>query len=90
MLFGEGTPKSARFRAYVDGKLIEHTDPRTKQVLKEFDAASLAKTCGGNVHFNQVIAEGLDANIPHTLEIEPLFSADDQELRIASLCTAGS
>lgn len=88
MLFGEQTTRSGRFRVYVDGRLVEHQHPRTKKMEKEFDAGWLAKMCGGNVHLTQVIVEGLDPSVEHTLEIEPVLEAD-QELRIESICVAG-
>jgi len=90
MFFGEGTEKSGRFRAFVDGKLVERAEPDGKPPLKEFDAASLAKIIRGNGHFAQVIAEGLDPALEHTLVIEPVFVHDkEQELRLESICVAG-
>ena len=38
----------------------------------------------------QVIAESLDPEVEHTLEIEPLFSEGaGQELRLESICVSG-
>ncbi len=79
LLFGEGTTKSGKYRAYIDGKLV-----------KEFDAASIAARSNGNTHHWQVISENLDVSVDHTLEIELVFAADtEQELRIESICVAG-
>lgn len=90
MLFGEGTEKSGKFRALIDGKLVERAEPDGKPPLKEFDAASLAKLIHGNGHFAQVIAEGLDPASEHTLVIEPVFDGDkEQELRLESVRVAG-
>jgi lysophospholipase L1-like esterase len=90
MLFGEATPTSGRYRAYVDGRLVEHKSPDGKETLTEYDAGQLARRLGGNTHHAQVIAEGLDPQIEHTLEIEPLFDpATEQELRLESVCVAG-
>jgi len=80
LLFGEKTLKSCKYRCTLDGKVVEHQDWATKKTLAEFDASS--KQFGGNTHLTQVIAEGLDPAIEHTLEIEPLFEGDgEQELR---------
>ena len=89
-VLGEGTEKSGKFRALIDGKLVERAEPDGKPPLKEFDAASLAKLIHGNGHFAQVIAEGLDPSVEHTLVIEPLFAeGKEQELRLESICVAG-
>lgn len=88
MLFGEKTLRGCKYRCYIDGKVVEHTDWATKKVLTEFDASS--KQFGGNTHLTEVIAEGLDPSADHTLEIEPLFAeGEEQELRIESICVAG-
>ena len=88
LLFGEKTPKSCRYRVWLDGKIVEHKEGQPPKVLDSFDASS--KQFGGNVHLTQVIAEGLDPKADHTLEVEPLFAGDEeQELRIESLCVAG-
>jgi len=85
-LFGEKTLKSAPYRVRIDGKVVEHK-VRDK-TLTEFDAS--AKPFGGNTHLSQFIATGLDPAVDHTLEIEPLFAADqEQELRLESICVAG-
>ena len=90
MLFGEGTEKSGKFRVLIDGKLVERAEPDGKPPLMEFDAAWLAKLIHGNGHFAQVIAEGLDPSVEHTLVIEPLFAeGKEQELRLESICVAG-
>jgi hypothetical protein len=84
MLFGEGTMKSGKYRAYIDGK------PATGMAPGGFDSASLSSRANGNTHHTQIIAENLDSNTDHTLEIEPLLSPDlEQELRLESICVAG-
>ncbi len=88
MLLGEGTPKSGKYRVYIDGAAVTHT--ANGKSLSEFDAGELARRCGGNVHHAQVIATGLDTAREHTLEIEPVFEAgSEQELRLESVCVAG-
>jgi lysophospholipase L1-like esterase len=90
MLFGESTPRSCKYRAYVDGQLVEHKSPDGKEILKEFDAGFLANLVKGNAHHAQVIATGLDAAADHALEIEPIMAGDaEQELRLESICVAG-
>lgn len=88
LLFGEKTPKSCRYRVWLDGKAVEHKEGQPPRALDSFDASS--KQFGGNVHLAQVVAEGLDPKADHALEIEPLFATDEeQELRIESVCVAG-
>jgi hypothetical protein len=90
LLFGESTPKSAKYRVTIDGKLIEHKSNDGKEMLKEFDAGYLANMVKGNAHHYQVIATGLDPSAEHTLVIEPVMAADaEQELRLESICVAG-
>ena len=90
LLFGEGTPKSGRYRAFIDGKLVERPGPNAKEPLREFDAASIAAPSKGNTHHVAVIATGLDPATDHTLRIEPVFAPDkEQELRLESICVAG-
>jgi hypothetical protein len=89
MTFGEGTPLSARFHAYVDGRLAEHAVGKTMST--EFDTGRVARPSNGNTHSVELIAEGLDPETEHTLEIEPLWPADDKEaeIRVESICVAG-
>ena len=54
MLFGEATPTSGRYRAYLDGRLVEHKSPDGKETLTEYDAGQLARRLGGNTHHAQV------------------------------------
>jgi hypothetical protein len=90
LLFGEGTPKSGRYRAFIDGRLVERPVPNAKEPLREFDAASIAAPSRGNTHHVAVIATGLDPAVDHTLRIEPVFAPDqEQELRLESVCVAG-
>lgn len=88
MLFGESTPSSAKYRALIDGQVVEHKSGG--KVLTEFDGGYLGNMLRGNTHLAQVIAEGLPAETQHTLEIIPLFTGEaDQELRLESICVAG-
>ena len=85
MLFGESTPKSVRYRVWIDGKLVEHREGGANSpLLEEFDAGKFGRRAGGNVHHVQVIATGLDPLKPHTFELEPIFDAPGQELRLES------
>jgi hypothetical protein len=91
LLFGESTPKSVKYRVWIDGKLVEHREGGAKSpMLTEFDAGTFGRRAGGIVHHVQVIATGLDPKEPHSLEIEPIFDAPGQELRLESICTAGA
>jgi lysophospholipase L1-like esterase len=90
MLLGESTPQSGKFRVYLDGKHVPHKSADGKQEFPEFDAAAFATRVGGNAYLVQVLAEGLDLEKEHTLEIEPVFDDNvDQELRLESICIAG-
>ncbi len=90
MLFGEATPKSGKYKVYIDGKLIPRKSNDGKIVADEFDAGEFGKRVNGNAHHVQILAEGLEAG-PHTLEIEPDFDpALSQELRLESICVAGA
>jgi hypothetical protein len=90
MLFGECTLKSGKYRIYIDGKPVPRRAGDGKILGEDFDAGDFAKRAAGNVHLVQVLAEGLDDSVEHTLEIEPTFSGDTpQELRIESICVAG-
>jgi lysophospholipase L1-like esterase len=88
LLFGEGTPASGKYRAYLDGKLAER--PAGKEIVSVFDAAGIAGPSHGNAHHYQVLAEHLDPAVEHSLKIEPLLSSEkEQELRLESVCVAG-
>lgn len=90
MLFGESTTKSAKYRVYIDGKLVERKSNDGKTTIKDFDAGDLANKVNGTCHHAQVLIESLDATVEHTLEIEPIFAGDkEQELRFESICVAG-
>ena len=88
MVFGESTPTSGKYRAYIDGKLVEKRSDDGQSVQSEFDAGHLGRLVKGNTHLAQVIVEGLDPAVERTLEIEPVLNPD-QELRIESICVAG-
>jgi hypothetical protein len=80
LLFGESTPASGRFKVLIDGKpAVSESGPQGV-----YDARSTA----GTTHLVRIVAEGLDAKQPHTLEIIPQLE-DGQELRIESVCVAG-
>jgi lysophospholipase L1-like esterase len=88
MLYGEGTTKSGKFQVYLDGKLVEHKVG--KDMTTEFNSGRVSVPSNGNTHSVELIAQNLDPNVEHTLEIEPLFEeGKEQELRIESLCVAG-
>jgi lysophospholipase L1-like esterase len=90
LVFGEGTPKSGRYRAFIDGRLVERPMPDGQPPLREFDTAAIAAPSRGNAHHVAVIATGLDPAVDHTLRIEPVFDPDrEQELRLESICVAG-
>lgn len=89
MVFGESTPKTGSFRAYIDGKPVERRVAKDKPPTTEFDAGALGRMLKGNTHMALVIAEGLDPAGEHTLEIEPVFTDAGRELRIESICVAG-
>ena len=89
MLFGESTPASCKYRVYIDGKAVEHQPNKKNPPTTEFDAGHLGRILKGNTHHAQVIATGLDASVEHTLEIEPLFTESETELRLESICVAG-
>ena len=90
MLYGESTPASAKFRAWIDGRAVEHKPDKDSPPVDFWDAGALAKMVKGNTFLATVIAEGLDGGVEHTLEIEPLFQDEtDQELRLESICVAG-
>jgi lysophospholipase L1-like esterase len=88
LLFGETTKTSGSYRLWLDGKPVEHTPQGAKAATDRFDAGAFAERIGGNGHYVQVIATGLDATREHVLEIEPLLDPG-QELRLESLCVAG-
>ncbi len=90
LVFGESTKSSGKFRAIVDGRLVERKDHAGKAMPPEFDASHLSRIVGGNTHFYAPIIEGLDGSNEHTLVIEPVFdSRERQELRLESICVAG-
>jgi lysophospholipase L1-like esterase len=91
MVYGESTPTSAKFRAWIDGNVAEHKPDKDKPPVDFWDAGALARLVKGNTFLAVVIAEGLDPAAGHTLEIEPIFRDEtDQELRLESICVAGA
>jgi hypothetical protein len=90
MLYGESTPASGKYRAVLDGKAVQRKSGDGKPLPPEFDAADFAKRVNGNAYLVQVLAEGLDPTLEHSLEIQPAFAGDtEQELRLESVCVAG-
>ncbi len=89
MLYGESTPRSCKYRVLIDGVLVTRTVANQKEPLVEFDAGVLGRAANGNAHHVQVLAQGLDPVVEHTLEIVPVFAGADQELRLESICVAG-
>lgn len=88
MLLGEVTLQSGKCRAYINGQLVQRT--QDGKTLTEYDLGAFARAINGNGHHVQVLATGLDANAPHTSEIEPVFTPDSaQELRLESIGVAG-
>ena len=74
MFFGEMTKKSGSYEVRVDGGA-----PKTFS----------ANCANGNMRLVQVIAEGLDPEREHMIEIAPILKPGE-ELRIESVCAAGS
>lgn len=90
LLFGESTPKSGRFRLFVDGVPVARPGAKSNDVTRLlFNAGELGQRIGGTVHLSQVLVAGL-APTNHVLRLEPAFETDDQEIRIESICVAGS
>ncbi|MBN1828096.1 MAG: hypothetical protein JW884_02980, partial [Deltaproteobacteria bacterium] len=89
MLFGESTPISCRYRVLIDGNLSDKNGTGLPEGV--FDAARLARACKGNAHLWQVVADDLDPETSHTLEIIPLLEDQNTpgELRLESICIAG-
>lgn len=91
MLLGEATLKTGRYRALIDGELVKRFVSETKPPLTDYDPGAFAEAINGNGHHVQVIATGLNPNIAHTLEIEPVLDSDTQlELRFESVCVSGA
>ena len=76
LLFGDGTPISGRYEVRVNGG-----------EAKTYEPGKNAK--GGNFRHVQFIAQDLEADREHVIEIKPLLE-DGQELRIESVCVAGA
>jgi lysophospholipase L1-like esterase len=83
LLFAEATLHSGKYRVLVDGKPSLFRDGNEE--AGTFNAFSVY---GGNMHHVRVVAQGLDPNVEHLLEIQPLLEPGE-ELRIESLCVAG-
>jgi lysophospholipase L1-like esterase len=91
-LFGESTPKSAKFRVWIDGQAVRRPDAKEDAADGDlFDAGALGRRMGGAVHLSQALAAGLDPDAEHTLRIEPVAPTGEAaaELRFGSLCVAG-
>ncbi len=93
MLFGESTPRSARFRVLLDGEPVARPGAKDDDADRfVFDAGVLGRRIGGPVHLSLVLASGLDASQERTLRLEPLDdgSGEPRELRVESICVAGA
>ena len=77
LLFGESTPMSGKYRVTLDGR------------ESIFDACQLGRQ--GNGRLWSMVAEGLDANRDHAIELALLPDASHTpcELRLESICVAG-
>ncbi|HZZ71551.1 MAG TPA: SGNH/GDSL hydrolase family protein [Pirellulales bacterium] len=93
LLLGESTTKSGNYAVLLDGKPLEHNGGAGKgekgAAHSQFDAGQFAKRVNGNAYLVNVLAEGLDDSVEHTLEIKPLLQAGEQ-LRLESVCVAGA
>ena len=88
-LFGEESVKSGRYRVFIDGQPVLNPRPAKDAPPEEFSASS-ARMGGSKQHVN-LLASGLAPGVWHTLEIEPILTADtEQELRLESICVAGA
>ncbi len=85
MLFGEKTMASGNYRVYIDGILMPV--PGQRELRTEFSASS--QVFGGNVQLIDMITDSLDPTVEHVLEIEPMLTQKNKELRIESICVAG-
>ena len=86
LLFGESTPDSGRFRVLVDGVAVTGQGGQEKGA--DWFEGNRWKT--GNGFLLWEVARGLDPNVPHLVEIEPVFdSGKAQELKLESICVAG-
>lgn len=87
-LLGEATPKSGKYRVFIDGKLVEIAREDAAP-QSEFDPGAFARNIGGNGHHFQTLATDLDPAVEHLIEIEPMLEGEANELRLESLCVAG-
>jgi hypothetical protein len=88
MVFGEATTKSGKYRVWVDGQ--PHTYPvgKDKTPTDLYDMS--ARRFGANWSYAQRIVGDLDPAVEHRVELEPVLDdAEEQELRLESLCVAG-
>ena len=76
LLYGEATPQAGKYQVRIDGG-----------GGKTYDSGAMTKN--GNARYVQIIAEGLDSNQEHRIEITPQLEAG-QELRLESICVAGA
>jgi len=86
LVFGEATVKSGKYTAVIDGNVV--TRGQGDNAVAEYDLSS-AMVGGGRQHY-AMLKTGLDPEVVHTLEIRPVFTAEEeQELRLESICLAG-
>ena len=87
MLFGESTKTSGKYRVLIDGTPA-HVRTKPGEPPDCFDPGAFSQKIGGNGHHVQVIVAGLETNVEHTIEIEPVLQPG-QEIRLESICVAG-
>jgi lysophospholipase L1-like esterase len=76
MFFGEATQQSGKYRVLVDGKEV-----------KASDIGGISQH--GNWRYVEMLAQNLDASVPHRVEIIPEL-APGQDFSMESLCVAGA
>jgi lysophospholipase L1-like esterase len=87
MLFGEGTVKTGKLRALLDGQPVTYMVKKQPETL--FDPGSLAHKIKGTTHLVQTLIGDAAPDTYHTLELIPVLASPDEELRLESLCVAG-
>ena len=77
LFFGESTPRSAKCKVTIDGKETQ------------FDTCQLGPNNTGRML--QIVAEGLDPSVEHSIQILPVFEAPEKPLEVCieSICVAG-
>ena len=78
LLFAESTPTSGHYLVILDGA-------RSREI---YDAGAIGRPSRGNAHHVQILAQGLDPAIEHSLTLVPELQPGE-ELRFESICVAG-